>query len=200
MAARDIRELDARAVRATVAVVGRISRGDLDRSTPCATWNLGELLAHMTTQHDGFAAAAAGGGADPAAWESHSADDPVSAYADAAERVIAAFAENGVIDRKFALPEISTDVEFPAAQAISFHFVDYVVHGWDVARALGVPYDLDPDLLAPALEIALAVPGGERRLQPGAAFAPGRDASADAGPLDRIVSTLGRSATWPDAG
>jgi len=51
-----------------------------------------------------------------------------------AEAVLAAFAADGVLKRRFALPEISTAFDFPAAQAISFHFIDYVVHGWDVAR------------------------------------------------------------------
>ena len=62
------------------------------------------------------------------------ADDQVAEYIAAAEHVIAAFAEPGVCERGFSLPEIITGVEFPAARAISFHFIDYVVHGWDVAR------------------------------------------------------------------
>ena len=54
-------------------------------------------------------------------------------------------------------------LQFPAAQAISFHFIDYLVHGWDVARSLGVDYELEPDLLAAALPVAQAVPDGEPR-------------------------------------
>ena len=90
---------------------------------------------------------------------------------------------------------------FPARQAISFHFVDYVVHSWDVARTLGVPLDLDPALLDVALSVAKAVPGGDARVAPGAAFAPGVDWPG--GPrLDRIVALLGRSPDWkcPDTG
>ncbi len=52
--------LDARAVRASVRVVLQASAADLARPTPCADWTLAELLAHMTAQHNGFAAAAAG--------------------------------------------------------------------------------------------------------------------------------------------
>jgi uncharacterized protein (TIGR03086 family) len=72
-----------------------------------------------------------------------------------------------------------------------------VVHGWDVARSLGVPFELDPDVVQAALRIAQAVPDGERRLEPGAAFRPGLAAPPDATPLDRIVSALGRSPRWP---
>jgi hypothetical protein len=52
--------------------------------------------------------------------------------------VIVAFAQPGVLERGFALPEIMPGVEFPGAQAVSFHFIDYVVHGWDVAQRRSV--------------------------------------------------------------
>lgn len=198
MVRQDIRQLDSRAVRASVRVVSQTGAEDLGRPTPCADWTLGDLLAHMTVQHHGFAAASEGRGADPEVWRVRpSAADPVRAYAESAERVIAAFADSAGLDREFALPEISTEVTFPAAQAIGFHFIDYVVHGWDVARALGVPLSLDADLLAAALPIARAVPAGERRLVAGAAFAPSVARPDVTEPLDLIVSLLGRSPRWP---
>jgi uncharacterized protein (TIGR03086 family) len=193
----DIVGLDARAVRASVQVVSQASPADLARDTPCAGWTLGHLLAHMTVQHNGFAAAAAGDGADLVRWQTGApAADPVAEYAAAAERVMAAFAAAGVLAREFDLPQISTSLRFPATEAIGFHFVDYVVHGWDVARALGQGYDLEPDVLAAALPIARSVPDGERRRRPGAAFAP-RVAATGGGMLDEIVALLGRRPDWP---
>ena len=53
------------------------------------------------------------------------------------------FAADDVLARTFALPEISATTEFPAPQAIAVHFLDYVVHGWDVARNLGEDFVLD---------------------------------------------------------
>ena len=187
-------ELHRRAVLASVDVVSRIGDGDLGRDTPCAGWNLGDLLAHMIVQHDGFAAAAKGLGADPAVWQPRPLGaDPTGEYAAAAHRVLDAFAAPGVLAREFALPEISTAVTFPAERAIGFHLVDYVAHGWDVARSLGLPYQLDPDVLDIALRVAAAVPDGENRLAPGAAFAPALPVPEDAPALDRIVALLGRS-------
>jgi len=187
-------ELHRRAVLASVDVVSRIGDGDLGRDTPCAGWNLGDLLAHMIVQHDGFAAAAKGLGADPAVWQPRPLGaDPTGEYAAAARRVLDAFAAPGVLAREFALPEISTAVTFPAERAIGFHLVDYVAHGWDVARSLGLPYQLDPDVLDIALRVAAAVPDGENRLAPGAAFAPALPVPEDAPALDRIVALLGRS-------
>ena len=197
MTTADIRDLDARAVRASVDVVEGITALDLSRPTPCSEWTLGDLLAHMTVQHRGFTAASAGRGADPAVWKAGApSPDPVADYAMAAELVIAAFAQPGVLERGFAIPEIMPGMEFPAPQAISFHFIDYVVHGWDVARALGQPYELDADLVQAAVPMAEAVPEGERRLRPGAAFRPGLAAPDDASPMDRILAMLGRDPAW----
>jgi len=198
MAAEDIVGLDARAVRASVEVVSQAGAADLARPTPCAGWTLGHLLAHMTVQHNGFAAAAAGDGADLVRWQTGApAADPVGEYAAAAERVLATFAAAGVLAREFDLPPISASLRFPAAEAIGFHLVDFVVHGWDVARTLGLGYDLDPDVLAAALPRARSVPDDERRRRPSAAFAP-RVAATGGGVLDEIVALLGRRPGWPE--
>jgi uncharacterized protein (TIGR03086 family) len=196
---RDIVALDARVVRATVDVVSQVGPADLARPTPCADWTLGELLAHMTAQHDGWAAAAAGDGGDLSRWQpGPPAADPVQEYAAAAGRVLAAFGADGVLDREFALAELSPLLRFPAAEAISFHFIDYLVHGWDVARSLGLdPPEYEPDLLAAALPVAQAVPDGELRKQGVVPFAPGISVAGVLSVMDQIVAMLGRSPSWP---
>jgi uncharacterized protein (TIGR03086 family) len=189
----DIRALDARAVQASVALVSKVSADDLARPTPCSAWTVADLLAHMTVQHDGFAAAA-NGVTDLSVWAVRPlGDDPVAAYRAAAERVVAAFAADGVLTRHFTLPEISTELTFEAPRAIGFHFIDYLVHGWDVARAIGVAYTPEPDLVAAALPIAEAVPDGDYRRQPGSAFAPGLATLAGASEWDQVLAMLGRS-------
>jgi uncharacterized protein (TIGR03086 family) len=196
-AAGGIVSLDARAVRASVAVASRAGPGDLTRPTPCADWTLAELLAHMAVQHDGFAAAAAGNGADPSAWRARRPSaDPVADYAAAAGRVLRAFAADGVLAREFCLPDIAPGATFPAPMSIGFHFIDYVVHGWDVARSLGLEPGLEPDLLDVALVIAEAVPDDETRRRPGAAFAPRVAAPEGAARLDQIMALLGRRPGW----
>jgi uncharacterized protein (TIGR03086 family) len=201
MATPDIAALDRRAVTASVEIVSRVTAADLDKATPCSDWTLGELLAHLTVQHDGFAAAAAGRGADLEVWAPRPLGaDPVADYAAAAERVLTAFAAPGVLERKFSLPEISPALTFPGNLAIGFHFIDYVVHGWDVARSLGVPYELSADLAQAALPIARMVPDGQRRLVPGSAFQPGLAAQPDASLLDQVLAALGRSPGWQPGG
>ncbi|MFG3367099.1 TIGR03086 family metal-binding protein [Streptomyces sp. NPDC090032] len=192
---RDLVALDAEAVRTSVDMVARATAGDLDRPTPCAGWTLRDLLGHMAAQHYGFAAASRGE-ADIAVWRPRPlGDDPVGAYREAARHVLEAFAVDGVAQRAFPLPEIRDGGPFPGAQAVSFHFIDYVVHSWDVARTLGHPVAFDPELLDVALAVARAVPGGEARRGPGAAFAPAVTSQGGAR-LDEIVALLGRSPAW----
>ncbi|MFB6437477.1 TIGR03086 family metal-binding protein [Streptomyces sp. NPDC056411] len=111
-------------------------------------WTLADLLAHMTAQHHGFAAAALGDGEELAHWRVHPlGNDPVGRYTEAADAVLAAFATVDRPDRPFVLPEFGTTQPFPADRAIGLHLIDYVVHSWDVARSLGLGYDPGPDHL-----------------------------------------------------
>jgi len=103
--------------------------------------------------------------------------------------VLAAFAD--AADALW-LPEITTARAVPAAQAISFHFVDYLVHSWDVARALELPLDVPDELAGPALEIAALVPTDPARRGPGAAFGPAVAPRPGAPAFDRLLATLGR--------
>ena len=193
----DIRELDRRVVDATDRMVRTVTTDQLDRSTPCAGWNLRHLLEHMVGQHDGFALATSGEPSDLAAWRPRPlGDDPAGTYSDAARLVTAAFAEDSVLDRDFWLPEIRITAPFPARAAIGFHFLDYVVHGWDVARAMDTSPAFDDDLLDVASKIAAQVPNTPASRGPRSPFRPGVDVAADAPVLDRIVAVLGRDPAW----
>lgn len=191
----DIVALDAQAVRASMDLVAQATAADLARPTPCADWTLHDLLRHMVAQHYGFAAASGGDG-DLARWQVRAlGEDPAGAYRAAAECVLTAFAADGVLHRDFPLPEFKRGLMYPARQAISFHFIDYVVHSWDLARTLDLPVCLDPALLDVAISVAESVPGGDARLEPGAAFAP-EVAWSGRSRLDQIVAILGRSPDW----
>lgn len=186
------------AVLASVDVVNAIGSSDLGRPTPCTAWNLADLLAHMTVQHRGFAAAARGGGQDLALWDAASVrdtQDPVGDYASAAHDVLDAFAAADP-DSQFALPEMGTSV--PAEMAIGFHLIDYVVHGWDVAVSLGIPFTPPDDVVAAALPVTLAVPDGDFRNMENSPFGPARNGLAT-NDFDRLLRHLGRDPHWGDA-
>jgi uncharacterized protein (TIGR03086 family) len=186
----DYVSLDAQAVQASIDLVARVTDADLAKPTPCRAWTLYGLLAHMATQHYGFAAASRGDG-DEAGWKLRDlGDDPVKAYIDSAEHVLAAFAEDGVTERTFPLAEFGAS--FPGHQAISFHFIDYVVHSWDVAKTLGTTVTFTPEVLEAALAVAHILPTGDVRLAPGSPFGP-EVPYAGTDLLTQIVAHLGRN-------
>jgi uncharacterized protein (TIGR03086 family) len=200
----DIRRFHRAAVLASVDVVDNVTAKDLRRATPCDGWNVSQLLAHMTVQHYGFAASARGAGADLARWDSATvtdavAVDPAGTYAAAAADVLAAFTDDAVQDSSFALPEFGPGAAFPGSQAIGVHFVDYVVHGWDVARAIDAPFTLPADVISAVLPMVFAVPDGEFRAAPGSPFAPAIEAGQGVSDLDRVLLHLGRSPSWTPA-
>ena len=194
----DIRPFDRRALEVTEKIVDQVEPRHLSLPTPCADWSLRQLLAHMTGQNHGFAAAADGEVTDASVWADRDlGSDPAQTFRASSQRVTAAFARDGVLDGEFWLPEVRGGQMFPARTAIGFHFVDYVVHGWDVAASLGVPISFDDETLEAVLPYAAEVPDGPNRLAPGASFRPGLPARNDS-PLGRVLAMLGRSASWPD--
>ncbi|MEV6314513.1 TIGR03086 family metal-binding protein [Streptomyces sp. NPDC051776] len=197
MTMTDILDLNRRAVQRSTEIVEQVRADDWDAPTPCSEWTLRRLVEHMTAQHHGFATAAEGEVADTRAWLEVPLQDPRRGYAESVERVLAAFAGDGVLEREFWLPEIHPKMRFPAARAIGFHFLDYVVHGWDVAAAIGIPAGYDTDLLERAEEVARTeVPEGPSRERPGAAFRPALAVSEQDSAEDRMLAVLGRDPKW----
>lgn len=191
-----MRDLDRTAVLAAAEVACRIRPADLGRATPCDGWTVAGLLTHLSIQHRGFAAAARGDGGDLAHWAPRPpAPDPVADFLAATADVLTSFAADGAGAVPFRLPEISTSVEFPADQAVSFHFIDYVVHSWDLARSIGTRPNLGQPVLEAAWQVARLVPD-EARGRPGSPFGLLVPVPADAPLLDRIVAHLGRHPGW----
>ncbi|GIH05603.1 TIGR03086 family protein [Rhizocola hellebori] len=187
------------AMRHSVKLVELIHDDQWGLPTPCAQWDLRQLVEHMILENRGFAAAARGETEDKTAWTERSFGDLRSDYAESAQRVMAAFGEPEVLQGEFWLPLIAPDRRFPARQAISFHLLDYVVHGWDVAATLRQPVDYPDDLVELVREIAdREVPDGPRRLRPGASFQPAIAWQEGDSALDGLLAVLGRSPRWPN--
>lgn len=196
----DLRPFHRTAVLRSIEAVDAVRISDLNRPTPCAEWTLADLLAHMTVQHHGFAAAARGHGADETIWNADTVadavrSDPSGTYSAAAHDVLDAFAADGITEATFALPEFGPDATFPGALAIGFHLVDYAVHGWDVAASLGQPYELPADVVGAVLPLVMAIPDGEIRDSSASPFDRAVNASA-ATVFDKVLLHLGRRPDW----
>ncbi|WP_067461831.1 TIGR03086 family metal-binding protein [Actinomadura macra] len=187
----DFRPLDLKALDLYLSTVAQVRPHQLTLATPCPDWTLHGLLRHQVSQDEGFAAAARGDGARLRNWRNGDlGTDPVAAAKASADLVTAAFAE-AALDQEFILPEIRDGGGFPASLAISFHFVDLVVHAWDVAATIRVPWEPSEELITASLKVAAIVPADDRG--PGTSFDKPVPTPAGATPEDRLLTLLGRT-------
>jgi uncharacterized protein (TIGR03086 family) len=196
-------DLHRRCAAAVRPFTGRVTPVDLARPTPCAGWDLRALLEHMTGQDHGFAAAVRaahnGSEVDVAAFAPRPlGPSPAADHAAGLDAVVDAFAQAAGLQHPVLLPEFGT--RLPLQIVIGMHLVDTLVHGWDVAAALGhqAAYGahLDTDVVAAALAMAEQVPDGPAREAPGAPFGPALPTPADADAWTRTLTLLGRDPAW----
>lgn len=190
-------DLHRRTLTTSMAIVDAIQDTQWQGPTPCGRWNLRQLLTHMIRENRGFAAAAGGETVDKTSWTSHVSDDPRTDYPASAVQVVAAFAAGGALGGTAWLPQIRTGITIPTQQALTFHLLDYLVHGWDVAVAIGYPVEYADDLVDAVMDIAQAeVPDGPRRHHLEASFGPPVPIDPAAPTLDRLLAYLGRDPGW----
>ena len=186
-------DLDRRILTATAEIVAAVTPDRLDGPSPCAGWTLRDLLGHMVASNEGFAAAAAGKPVGAEVWDRLSYDgEPFEAFQESAEAVSAAFEGADAAERL----EVFGFGKLPLSTSLGMHIVDFVAHGWDVARSIGWAGEFDPELVAAADEIMRAFPDSPR---PNAAFGVKVPVADDASRLDKLMGFLGRDPGWtPD--
>ena len=162
--------------------------------TPCAEWNVRQLVNHLVFGNWMFARAASG---ERVAVEGDDddddelpdmlGDDPAMAFRDSADAAVAAWRRPGAVEEVCHLPF----ADLPGAAAMRIHFKDIVAHTWDLARATGQDEEIDPELASEALAISRAVVNDELREL--GAFGPAVDVGNDAPVHHQLVGFLGRT-------
>lgn len=164
------------------------------RPTPCPDWDLRTLLGHLTAEHlwvprllAGESLAEVGDDYDGDVLGS----DPPAAWADAITRSLLAWAQ---VDDETVQIQMSfgpvTRHEY-AQQMV----VDLVVHGWDLARAAGLPYHPSPAAVQEALDYERPrLEGGQGWPGIFGQAMPVPDGSTD--PLDEALALTGRDPRW----
>ena len=183
--------MDALQYRRALLNTGRIVLGvrpeHLSEPTPCPAWDVRLLLNHIIGGNYMFAEVAKGGRVDAGGeMDDHTRPDPGSNYIASADAVMAAWAEPGAMERRCHMPF----GDIPASAAVSIHFLDIVVHGWDLARATGQDTTIEADLAAEALDISHGLLSPELRAT--GVFGPEVPVSADDPLHDRLVAFMGR--------
>jgi uncharacterized protein (TIGR03086 family) len=181
--------LDRRVLAWSSEVIESVTPSDLGNPTPCGAWTLADLIGHMIAHNRGFAAGLRRTPVGAEVWDSLALpDDFHAAYAASAAELTSAFEAPGGPEEievfGFGMKKIPS--------VLGMHIIDFVVHGWDVARSIGSPVMPADDLSAAAYEIMLEFPGK----RPNKAFGVIVPVPDDAPVGDRLMGFVGRDPQW----
>jgi uncharacterized protein (TIGR03086 family) len=176
----------AQAGEGTSKIVEQIAPEQLGNDTPCSEWDVRGVLNHLVGENYMFATLLAGKALPDtsAGLPDFVGDDPAGAYAKSLTATLDAWRKPGAQEQTIALPMGPT----PASFALGLHFMDTLVHGWDLARGTDQDAPLDTGLATACLEIVGAMLHHGRP----PVFGPEVTAAADASAGDRLVALLGR--------
>jgi uncharacterized protein (TIGR03086 family) len=174
-------------------VVAAIGDGQLGLPTPCRSWDVGTLTAHLIHDLEQFRVQASGG--RPAWGEPPPVlpGEPAAAFDEGARALLDAWREYGDLGRMVAIPGMG---ELPARFFVDQEITELAIHAWDLATATGQPLAaLDPEIAEAALAWSTNALRPEYRGDEasGKAFGPEVPVPAGAAAYDRLAGWLGRS-------
>ncbi|WP_430335051.1 TIGR03086 family metal-binding protein [Rhodococcus sp. ACT016] len=184
------------------AQVARLTEGiadeQLDLPTPCSEWSVSDLLRHFLELTNAFAAAARkvpfpGDGSGrpdqlPSDWQAQ------------LRRQLDAMAEAWRSADAWEGEATAGGVTLPAPVIAAVAVDELVLHGWDLARATGQPFEADPASIEASLGFAasMSVPGEEAGRE--GLYGPVVPVPDDASDLDRLLGYAGRDPQWAPSG
>ncbi|MBX7430979.1 TIGR03086 family protein [Mycobacterium sp. Y57] len=177
----------------TAELLAAVGDDQLSRPTPCREMDAAALVTHLGGLASAFTAAARkefGELTDTPPVPGASLDDDWrSDYPRRLVGLAAAWLDSAAWERMTR----AGGIDFPAEVGGLIALTEVVVHGWDLARAVGLPYRVDEDLLGLILpHVAAFAENPVEGLFDAPVVVPG-----DAPLLDRVVAMTGREPGWP---
>ncbi|GAB3770245.1 uncharacterized protein (TIGR03086 family) [Nocardioides ginsengisegetis] len=158
-------------------VLASVRHDQLGQPTPCADWDVGQLVAHLVAGPRRFAETMRGGEADWSAPAPPVEQEWASEFRSAADDLIHLWHQEG--DRA-------------QARIVDWQTTEFAVHTWDLARAVGYRWRLDDRVAETALAFMRAGMTADNR---GTAFAPEVAVDDRATAYERLAAFAGRSPT-----
>jgi len=155
-----------------------------DLPTPCTDWSVRDLLNHLVWENLIWGGLAQGNPPTTGHADDHLGNDHVAAFETAAAQAREAFHQPGLLSRSFG--------PAPGRRVVEQLLIELLVHGWDLATAIGRPRDLEPEIARAALPVVHEIYGDLPRTA-GGSIAAAREIAKDAAPLDRLAAFLGRA-------
>jgi uncharacterized protein (TIGR03086 family) len=187
------------AARTVADLVRSVRDDELDGSTPCPVYTVGDLVDHIGGLAVAFTAAAR---KDTTFGQQQALGDASRLEPGWRDRIATDLEE---LARAWKEPDSWTGmcqaggVEMPGGIGGLVALDEVVVHGWDLARGLGRPYEVDDASLQGARSFLEMFSGPGQEDQRGDAFGPVVAVPDSAPLLDRVVGLSGRDPGWRKA-
>jgi uncharacterized protein (TIGR03086 family) len=162
--------------------------GQLEYPTPCAEFTVHDLINHMIVLGGAFAPMFRGEPVPEIAPPSVYGWVPAKEFTATMNDLLAAVQSPGAMEREIDSPVGRMD----GARFCGFVALDAVVHGWDLATAVGKSWN-PPAEAVDAID-AFARVAITEEVRSSGAFAGEAAAAADATPLERLIAFTGRAA------
>lgn len=176
------------ALERSAGLIAQADATKLGNPTPCHGWDVRGLLTHIVGGAQMFSAIARGEEFKPAS-DDPIGDDPSGAFLAAKQDLLAAFSDPAVFQRTFTFPFGA----LPAPAGIGIMLMETFVHGWDLAKGIGVDAEIDPMVAGMILDGArMAISPGSRNAD-GNPFGPEVSVPDSATPTEKLVAFLGRT-------
>lgn len=159
--------------------------------TPCSEFTVKQLANHMAGLLMGSERAAKKLAAAPRPdpMPDIVGDKPGAVYSGLADKAAAAWSAKGAFDGNTHFGP----GEMPAQMAGAITLMEIAVHGWDLARATGQGYSMDPEVAAAAFETLKQLNAGGRNTS---AFGTEVSVGTDASTQDQLIAYSGRDPKW----
>lgn len=169
-----------------IDLLTRVTAARLDDPTPCAEYSVADLIDHVDSVSQAFIAFArhdAGGGQAPAARVGDYWRDSVTKH-------VGALGEAWDDPAAWQGSTTAGELDLPNERWANIALTEMVVHGWDLAAAIGADFELpEATVLACYDHVSVFVPNAPVE----GLWGPPVEVPADAPLLDRLVAVTGRN-------
>lgn len=179
-----------------LALTATVADADLDRPTPCGDMDLAALLAHVDGLSQAFAAAARKDFGPLTSTPPDPAESRLSSeWRDDLHRHVRELADSWNDPAAWDGMTQAGGVDLPAEIMGMVALSELVLHGWDVARAADIAFDIPDEILQVVFDFHHPPQPQEER---DGMFGPVIAVPDDAPLVDRLAGLAGRDPRWPN--
>jgi uncharacterized protein (TIGR03086 family) len=192
----EVAELHRRCVERFVQRVRDVKGEGWDAPTPCADWVVRDLVNHIVNEQRWTVPLMGGATLDEVGDRFDGdllGDDPVGVVAEAGSEAVAAAHEGIAVNRTVHL----SFGDVPATEYAYQLSADHLIHGWDLAAAVGGDRALDAELVD---AVADWFAEREELYRASGSIGARPDIADDAAPPHRLLAAFGRDPDWTPPG